>query len=392
MAFSPRSEIIVVGSGVIGAWTAWSLLQAGVKVTLLDAWGSGNTRSSSGGESRVLRCVYGPDERYARMTRSSLTRWKSMQERFGLTFFKEMGALWLVSEGDERYLTQAESYLEKMNWPLHELDPAELPDRYPSLSADGVQRAWLEPQAGLLHARQAQASLWNILIREGVDCRTVAARPGDIRGDTLQNLHLSDGTRIAADAFVFCCGPWLRRIFPTLLRDHTRITRQEVYFFSLPAGDAKHRFPALPVWLEFGTELYYGLPLDNLRGFKVADDDRDHDFDPDSGDRVPSPWRVEKARAFLSRRFPGLAGASLQECRVCQYLNSTDGHFIIDRHPDLENLWLAGAGSGHAFKMGPALGEYLSGQLLGTGAKDPSFGLDRLSRLDDASFNQFVVK
>ncbi len=385
-------HVAVVGAGAFGGWTAYALLQSGIQVTLLDAWGAGHTASSSGGESRILRCVYGTDRRYAAMTMEALKGWKEFSARWDTPCFQRLGAVWLFSGGDQRYLREALPFLRELGWPMEEVEPQSLSARFPALSVAGVERAWLEPEAGLLHARLATQKVAAACRALGADYRLLAARPGPISGGTLRELRLSDGSRLQADAYVFACGPWLPVLFPEVCADTTGISRQEVYFFKVPPGDHYHKFPALPIWLEFGETLFYGLPLDNSRGFKVADDDRSQPFEPDRDDRLPRPWRLNRARRFLTRRFPGLANAPLQESRVCQYLNSRDGHFIIDRHPEARNLWLAGAGSGHGFKMGPAIGAYLRAQLLGDSPPEPDFSIGRFANPHRDTFNQFVVE
>src|SRR6202030_3909940 len=80
-------------------------------------------------------------------------------------------------------------------------------------------------------------------------------------------------------------------------------------------------------------------------------------------------------RATLKRRFPALAQAPLVETRVCQYENTSNGDFLVDRHPQHENVWLVGGGSGHGFKHGPAMGEHVAGRLMGTVAAESRFSL-----------------
>ena len=88
-------------------------------------------------------------------------------------------------------------------------------------------------------------------------------------------------------------------------------------------------------------------------------------FDPTHGERIVDPESVRLARRYLARRFPGLADAPVVETRVCQYETTPDTHFVIDRHPDFDNVWLVGGGSGHGFKHGPVIGEYVVGRLAG---------------------------
>lgn len=80
-------------------------------------------------------------------------------------------------------------------------------------------------------------------------------------------------------------------------------------------------------------------------------------------------------REFVGRRFPTLKNAPLLEARVCQYENTSNGDFLIDRHPDFDNVWLVGGGSGHGFKHGPALGEYVAARVTEGGPVEPRFTL-----------------
>jgi hypothetical protein len=199
-------------------------------------------------------------------------------------------------------------------------------------------------------------------------------------------LRLGDGTTLAADRYVFACGPWLGRLFPALIGDWVRPTRQETFVFGPAPGDARFTDDALPVWVDLGERVFYGVPAGGGRGFKVADDTRGAEFDPTAGDRTPSAAGAAAARAFVARRFPALATAPLVEASVCQYENTPDRRFIVDRHPHAANVFIVGGGSGHGFKMGPALGEMVAEMVLEQRPAAPaalSSGLDD-HRLDDA--------
>jgi glycine/D-amino acid oxidase-like deaminating enzyme len=184
--------------------------------------------------------------------------------------------------------------------------------------------------------------------------------------------------------FVYCCGPWLPKIFPELLGGRIRVTRQEVFFFGTPAGDRSFAPPHMPAWTDI-TDQHgaYTVPDLENRGFKLAFDRHGDDFDPDSGDRVARG--VKEARAFLAERFPALAAAPLVESRVCQYENTSTGDFLIDRHPDIDNVWLVGGGSGHGFKHGPAVAEHACALIEGRAAVEPRFSLQTKARAHQRS-------
>ena len=204
--------------------------------------------------------------------------------------------------------------------------------------------------------------------------------PMRVDGTPLTRLVLADGTAIDADAFVFACGPWLGALFPDVIGGSIISTRQEVYYFGVPAGDMRFSESHLPVWVDFGERLIYGIPGNVNRGFKVADDTPGPPFDPTDGAREITKEGVDRARAFLAQRFPVLANAPLLGGEVCQYEASPDSHFIVDRHPAASNVWLAGGGSGHGFKMGPALGEVLAAAVLGEAPPSEEWSLTRLAR------------
>jgi sarcosine oxidase len=142
----------------------------------------------------------------------------------------------------------------------------------------------------------------------------------------------------------------------------------------VPAGDKKFAPPALPTWLNVGDE-FYGMPDLEGRGLKIAHDRHGPAVDPDTQSRVATPEALAAARGYLARRFPILRDAPVVETRVCQYENTSNGDFLIDRHPEMENVWLVGGGSGHGFKHGPSLGEYLAARVTQGGAVEPRFSL-----------------
>ena len=141
-------------------------------------------------------------------------------------------------------------------------------------------------------------------------------------------------------------------------------TKQDVFFFGTPAGDDRFSTEHLPVWADHLGRFRYGIPGRDRRGFKIADDTRGPVFDPTNDERVVDPETLKDIRDYIAFRFPALKRAPLIETRVCQYEQTPDSHFIIDRHPANENMWMVGGGSGHGFKHGPAVGEMMAELIL----------------------------
>jgi len=356
-------DVAVVGAGVFGAWTAYELQRRGKRVLLIDAYGPGNSRSSSGGESRIIRMGYGADEVYTRSAMNSLKRWRELFERVDGSLFHRTGVLWLAHE-DDPYPAESARTLSRVGIPYEKLTTSEVAQRYPQIGLDGIAWAMVEPGSGVLMARRAVQLVVREAIKDGVDYLQDAVQPPSAN-QKAEAITTVGGSHISAAVYVFACGPWLPKLFPELLADRIHPTRQEVFFFGTQGGDTRFAPPALPTLIDFKNEAY-ALPDLEGRGVKLAIDRHGPSFDPDIGDRVVSGEGLAEVRRYLARRLPDMKDAPVTETRVCQYENTSNGDFLIDRHPDFNNVWLIGGGSGHGFKHGPVIAQYLAARMEGS--------------------------
>ena len=377
-----QDHVVVVGAGAFGGWTALALLRAGQRVTLVDAWGAGNSRASSGGETRVIRAVYNGVPLYSQMAARAFTLWREAEQQWKRQVLFRTGALWMCA-ADDSYVRRSIEPMKAVGLSVEEITPAEAARRYPQMGFRDVRTAFFEPEAGFLTARAACELVRETFAREGGTYTQAWVRPGATAGGRLTRVALTNGSAVDADRFVFACGPWLGRLFPDVVGRRIIATRQEVFFFGTPAGDTRYDVGTLPAWVHIGERLVYGLPSHERRGLKVADDTAGAEVDPTTMERSPSAAGLAGARAILGARFPAMANAPLVEARVCQYEASSDGHFLVDRHPGLENVWLVGGGSGHGFKMGPAVGEHVAAVVQGRAAVHSLFAYQRLKPRPD---------
>ncbi len=364
--------IVVVGAGSFGAWIAYELARSGREVTLVDARGPGNARSSSGGATRVIRMGYGAREIYTRWSMRSFERWRELFARTDPTLFRETGVLLMARDGDE-LSAATRATLERAGVEHEILSRAQLESRWPQIDFGSISWAIHEPRSGVIRASRAVEAVAGEAERAGARTAVAAVRPPSGSG-RLGSVSAADGTAFRGDAFVFACGPWLAKLFPEILGSRLFVTRQCVFYLRPPTGDARFASPACPAWIDFGAGVY-GLPDLDSRGFKAAFDRHGPPFDPDTGDRSAREM-PDALRADVEARFPALRGAPTIGCEVCQYENTSNGDFLIDRHPGFDNVWLAGGGSGHGFKHGPAVGEYCARLVTEGGEPEDVFRLD----------------
>jgi len=372
-----RASVIVVGAGAFGGWSALQLLQKRAKVTLLDAWGPGNSRASSGGETRTIRATYGPTHLlYTQMVARALRLWQEHERRWNVRLFFRSGALRMAGP-DDSYERAALPVLQQVGIRYEKLSTEECAKRWPQINFEGVPWSVYEPDSGFLAARRACEAVLNAFVKNGGQYRQTQATPGPIVANRMQGINIGTSEVLTADYYVFALGPWLGKIFPFLTSIITP-TRQEVFFFGTPAGDVRFTEAQLPTWIDGGKSPFFGVPGNHWRGFKIADDTRGPVIDPTTVERQISEEKLASARAYLRMRFPALANAPLVESRVCQYENSTDHNFILDRQPDAGNVWIVGGGSGHGFKHGPVMGEMVADAVLDLKQPPKEMGLGRL--------------
>lgn len=359
----PEFEFAVIGAGVFGAWLARALHLRGRRVVLIDQYGPGNTRASSGGETRILRMGYGAKEIYTRWSWRALQMYGEFYATTDPALMQNTGIVWLCQPGEQAGLDTLKTFAE-CGVPHSVLSSSDMAERFGQFQISPETWAIWEPDAAALLARRGVQMVVRETVRQGLEFR--------------------QATETDAGTYIYACGPWLPKLFPDLLADRIRPTRQEVLYFGTPSGDLSWQPPAMPCWIDSASGVY-GIPDIENRGFKVAIDKHGPAVDPDTHSRLVSTESVDRARQYLVERFPSLRDAPLIQAEVCQYENTANGDYLIDRHPSRDNVWLLGGGSGHGYKHGPVIGEYVADALINGTAIDPIFSLAAKARYDSGT-------
>lgn len=369
-------DFAVVGAGAFGMWTALYLQRIGATVEVIDLYGPGNSRATSGGETRGVRTSYGDRPhgvQWGRWAKEAITRWKAWDEEHAdsLTapLFYTTGDL-ILREEEEPYLERTRSLWTELGIPFEEPSMDDVAREFPIIRSDDMGVALYEVNAGVVRARRAMESVAQVFQREGGVIRIARAMPGAVGSAGLDGLTLTPGDggaetgTVSAGTYVFACGPWLGKVLPEPMAPRLRIPMGHVFYFGTPPGDNRFNHPNFPSYGVPGCTGWPALPPDH-RGFRVRTGGRSPE-DPDVSARGVIPEEgIQRGLDFVKERFPVLAEMPIVETRACHYESSVTRNFIIDTHPEWPNAWITGGGSAEAFKQGPVLGDYIAHRLVG---------------------------
>jgi sarcosine oxidase len=346
---------------------------------MIDQYGPGNSRATSGGESRQIRAGYGERELYTRWVLQAFERWKAREAEWGRRLFFQTGQLSLTREWTKD-LTDTRNVFDRLGVKYEIVKHDDLARQYPQMNTQTMDFAMYTPSTGVLKAREGCVAVAQAFEKKGGRFLIAKVEPGRRSGRTLQDVALSTGQRVAAQTFVFACGPWLPKVFPAVMKNKLATPRRVVFFYGTPPGDERFTYPNFPTW---AVDNAYGFPSIEGKGFKVVPTFERVIVDPDTQEHTLTPDELRRGREFVTKWFPALARQPLVESKVCQREDSIDDHFIVDQHPELSNVWLVGGGSGHGYKHGIMLGDYVANRVVG---KDKSPELAATFKLKDRSF------
>ena len=300
----PSPEVVVIGAGAFGGWTALYLREMGHSVRLVDAYGPGNARSSSAGETRQIRASYGDREIYSRWAIEALERWQAREADWGTRLLYRTGQITLSGEWTATLRT-TQTVLDRLGVENERLERDELEYRYPQFNLDGVTVGHWVPSAGVLKCREGCLAVARTFERRGGRLTMARAVPGRRAGGRLQAVTLSTGQTVSAQSFVFACGPWHPKMFPEVLGNKLRLNRRAIFFMGTPEDDDRLSFPNCPTFVTRGT---YGFPNIEGKGLKLGPYWDRGPLDPDTGDRTVTADEIRRIHEFTDDAFPTLAG------------------------------------------------------------------------------------
>jgi sarcosine oxidase len=374
---SDRYDVIVIGVGAMGSAACWQLARRGARVLGLDRFDIPNVQGSSHGLSRMIRMAYYEHADYVPLLRRSFEIWRELESESGQSLLHVVGGLYMGPEMSG--LINGSLKAAKVHQLDHEfLGSRQLSERYPQFRLPADHVGFYEPAAGFLQPEDCVAAFARGAIRRGAELHghePVESWSADATGARVQTSR----REYRASRLVFSGGPWSGALLEPL-RIKLRVTRQVMGWFS-PPDPKPFEFGRMPVWAidQPDGSLYYGFPIHSPGlGMKVAHHRPGTPADPDHVDRDIHAADEQPLASFLRQFMPQADGPAVA-FRTCLYTNSPDSHFIIDRHPQFEHVYLACGFSGHGFKFAGVVGEVLADLAL-DGKTDLPIGFLSLGR------------
>jgi len=367
-------DVAIVGLGAMGSAAAYHFARRGARVIGFDRWTPPHTRGSSHGESRIIREAYFEDPRYVPLVQRAYRLWRELEGLSGERLLRETGGL-MIGLPDGVLVRGATLSAETHGLPYETLDARQIRARFPSLAPrDDMVAVW-EPRAGVLfpergvHAHLEQAKAAGAVLALDTGVSRWSAQGGAFALDTTRGVERARRVVLAANA-------WLEGLLPDVRLPLT-VARQPLFWFEPKTHAARLARLPIHLWEPEPDRFFYGFPAMEGR-IKVATHGRGATTDPDHVDREVKDDEVAAIRTRLAAFLPD-ANGRFDRAAVCLYANTPDGHFVIDRHPEHEDLLIVSACSGHGFKFAPAIGA-LAADLLLEGETDFDLQPFRLAR------------
>ena len=349
----PHSSVTVVGGGIVGVMTALALQRRGESVTLTDRWEPGHSRASSTDYNRVIRAISGRDEFYTRWARESRQRWLELQAESSQNLMYECGALILATGGHCDWEDATTATFDRVGVPYYKFERKDIESRFPQFRVPDIEYALFEPEAGMLMAHRCVLTGLDLFRRAGG-----TVRRGRITTDGSERPMLNEEL-LESDLIIIATGPWMADMFPRTIKPISMVVGVNVLYTSTPDGSENFDMTRMPCWIDHGQGSF-GIPSSEGSGVKAAVVIPDK-IDLDNDERLIRQETLGRTRSYIRHRLPGLEGQRVVDSKFNQIILTPDTHFIVDWHPEHENILFAGGCSGHLFKHAPIFAEFVAG-------------------------------
>jgi glycine/D-amino acid oxidase-like deaminating enzyme len=370
-----KFDFVIVGGGIFGLPAAIELHRRGYSTALVDSGEIPNPLAASTDISKIVRMEYGSDTFYMEMAERSIEGWEAWNDLFKTTLYHETGFFLAckksLDDPSQKFEKASYDNLVARGYLPERLNAAEISRRFPAFNSEVYMDGFLNRRAGFADASLTISTLMKYAFELGVEVfpeQGLVSLLVDEQRAT--GIETSIG-RIAAGQVVVCAGSGTSFIVEDL-KPYMRVTGQPVFHLeaSKPQLFVPEKFPVFTA--DISNSGYYGFPLHpSAKVVKIANHGLGQFLHPHDDERQVTDEEMARFREFLKETLPSLATDPIEYTRKCLYSDTLDGHFWIDRHPDIEGLTIGTGGSGHGLKFGPVLGEIIANAAEGNREKIP---------------------
>ena len=377
VTYSGRYDVIVVGVGGMGSAASYYLARRGKRVLGLERFGLAHSMGSSHGHTRIIRLAYYEHPSYVLLLKRAYELWREIEQTADERLLHITGS---VDAGPE------DSWVFKGSWEscrLHDLPHevltgSELHRRHPGYRLPDDHLALVQPDGGFLAPEKCIVSYVAAAQAHGAE---IHARERVLEWEPLEGgvRVRTDRGSYEADKLVVTAGAWDAELVDVL--DGLAVPERQVLAWLQPTRPERFRpdnFPVFNLLVDEGR--FYGFPVFGVPGFKFGKYHHLEEIvDPETLDRETHDYDERLLRDFAERYFPDGCGPTM-DLQACMFTNTPDNHFVIDLHPDYEQVSFASPCSGHGYKFASVIGEIMA-DLAETGITRHDISLFRLDRL-----------
>ena len=361
-------DVIVIGTGGVGSAAMYQLSRQGYSVLGLDRHPPGHDQGSSHGRTRVIRQAYFEHPEYVPLLRAVYEQWEELENEAERQLFFRVGLL-EVGPLDGVVVPGVLASKRQYDLAVDELTAEEAQKRFPQFYIPPSCAAVFERDAGYLLVEKSVETMIELATKHGATHRFGEQVKGWSATDQSVVVETDRG-RYEAGALVVSAGAWAKQLLAEL-NIPLCILRKHLHWYQLQPlistyGNYINSQPAYMFETESG--IYYGFPASDGT-MKVGEHTRGTEIkDPRQDDRSEEPDDIERVTDFVNQHL-AQASSIRTDHTVCYYTKSPDGHFIVDRHPEHNNVVIVAGLSGHGYKFTPILGQIV-GDLLTSGTTD----------------------
>lgn len=354
-------DVVIIGAGSMGMATGYFLAKEGKKVLLLDAFDPPHSHASHHGETRIIRYAYGEGEEYVPLALRAKVLWEALEQQTGRSLFLKTGVLNIGSK-ESSFIEMLIASAKKYKLPIEILSAEQINTRFPGLDIPEKYIGCFESTSGVLKCEASIQAYRDLAIAHGA-ILLPHHKVTDIQPQSDKIAITANNKTFHADKIVISAGAWSHNLLKMLsLNLPIQPTRKTFAWFNAPESQyGQEVFPAFSFTTDEG--IYYGFPSIDGAGLKIGRHDLGEVQDP-NGEIAPFDFDNDShdLRALLAKHMPNVE--SLKMGKTCMYTMTPDENFIIDRHPENDNIIIASGFSGHGFKFSSVIGEIVSDLIL----------------------------